>query len=48
MTLCNMAIEFGAKVGMIAPDEITLSILRERNLHLKEKNFKSIVSIGRV
>lgn len=29
MTLCNMAIEFGAKVGMIAPDEITLSILRK-------------------
>ncbi len=48
MTLCNMAIEFGAKVGMIAPDEITFEYIKERNLHLKEKNFKSIVSIGRV
>lgn len=30
MTLCNMAIEFGAKVGMIAPDATTISYLRGR------------------
>jgi 3-isopropylmalate/(R)-2-methylmalate dehydratase large subunit len=30
MTLCNMAIEAGARVGMIAPDETALSYLRGR------------------
>lgn len=47
MTLCNMAIEFGAKVGMIAPDEITFEYIKERDLHLKEK-FQKYCSIGRV
>lgn len=30
MTLCNMSIEAGARVGMIAPDEITYNYLRGR------------------
>ncbi|MDT8439348.1 MAG: 3-isopropylmalate dehydratase large subunit [Wenzhouxiangellaceae bacterium] len=30
MTVCNMAIEAGARAGMIAPDEITLDWLRGR------------------
>lgn len=30
MTLCNMTIEMGAKVGMVAPDAITLLYLRGR------------------
>ncbi len=30
MTLCNMAIEVGAKVGMIAPDETTFEYLKGR------------------
>lgn len=30
MTLCNMAIEIGAKVGMIAPDETTFAYLKGR------------------
>jgi len=30
MTLCNMAIEAGARVGMIAPDETTFAYLEER------------------
>lgn len=29
-TLCNMAVEAGAKNGIIAPDEVTLAYLRER------------------
>ena len=30
MTVCNMSIEWGAKAGMIAPDETTLAYLRGR------------------
>lgn len=30
MTLCNMAIEMGAKAGMIAPDEITFDYIKGR------------------
>ncbi|WP_138378897.1 3-isopropylmalate dehydratase large subunit [Luteithermobacter gelatinilyticus] len=30
MTLCNMAVEFGAFTGLIAPDEVTLSYLKGR------------------
>ncbi len=30
MTVCNMAIELGAKIGFIAPDEVTFEYLRGR------------------
>jgi len=30
MTICNMSIEWGAKAGLIAPDEITVDYLRGR------------------
>src|SRR5712691_5175473 len=30
MTLCNMAIEAGARAGMVAPDEITFAYIKER------------------
>lgn len=30
MTVCNMAIEAGARAGMIAPDETTIAYLRDR------------------
>lgn len=30
MTVCNMSIEFGARGGMIAPDEITFDYLRDK------------------
>lgn len=30
MTLCNMAIEMGAKIGMVAPDDTTLDYMRGR------------------
>lgn len=32
MTLCNMAVEMGAKTGMVAPDEATISYLGHRDL----------------
>ena len=28
MTLCNMSIEFGAKAGLVAPDEVTFEYLK--------------------
>lgn len=37
MTLSNMAIEFGAKAGMIAPDETTFEYLKVDYIHLKVK-----------
>lgn len=39
MTVCNMAIEAGARVGMIAPDETTFDYLRDRPEVPKGKNF---------
>ncbi|MGB0100678.1 MAG: 3-isopropylmalate dehydratase large subunit [Nocardioides sp.] len=30
MTVCNMSIEWGAKAGMIAPDEVTFDYLKDR------------------
>ncbi|MDX2323653.1 3-isopropylmalate dehydratase large subunit [Campylobacter hepaticus] len=39
MTLCNMAIEFGAKVGMIAPDEITFEYIKNREFAPKAQEF---------
>lgn len=30
MTLCNMSIEFGAKAGMVAPDEKTIAYFRDK------------------
>jgi 3-isopropylmalate/(R)-2-methylmalate dehydratase large subunit len=30
MTLCNMSIEFGAKIGQIAPDDVTFEYLSDR------------------
>lgn len=41
MTLCNMAIEGGAKVGMIAPDEITYEYLKEREFAPKGQDYKN-------
>jgi 3-isopropylmalate/(R)-2-methylmalate dehydratase large subunit len=37
MTVCNMSIEAGARAGMIAPDETTLSYLHNRRFAPKEK-----------
>lgn len=40
-SLCNMAVEAGAKNGIIAPDAITEAFLAERSLRAKPKNYAS-------
>ncbi len=40
MTLCNMAVEMGAKIGIIEPDETTLRYVKERT----EKKFNPVES----
>jgi 3-isopropylmalate/(R)-2-methylmalate dehydratase large subunit len=39
MTLCNMSIEAGARVGMIAPDDTTFAYLKDRELAPKGDEF---------
>ena len=43
MTVCNMAIEMGARVGMIAPDQTTFDWLRGRTQMLKDAEFDQAV-----
>ncbi|MDD7442922.1 MAG: 3-isopropylmalate dehydratase large subunit [Sutterellaceae bacterium] len=43
MTLSNMAIEFGATVGMIAPDDTTFEYIRDRMLAPKGEAFERAV-----
>ena len=44
MTLCNMAIEGGARAGMIAPDETTLSYLRKTSNAPQERYWEQAVA----
>ncbi|MCO6524394.1 MAG: 3-isopropylmalate dehydratase large subunit, partial [Candidatus Schmidhempelia sp.] len=44
MTLCNMAIEMGAKAGIIAPDEVTFDYLRGRQFSPKGQEFEQAVA----
>jgi 3-isopropylmalate/(R)-2-methylmalate dehydratase large subunit len=44
MTICNMAIEAGARAGMIAPDETTFAYLRDRPMTPKGDHWKKAVS----
>ncbi|MGF1650892.1 MAG: 3-isopropylmalate dehydratase large subunit [Hyphomicrobiaceae bacterium] len=39
LTICNMSIEFGAKVGMIAPDDIAYDYLEGRELAPKGRDW---------
>ena len=43
MTLCNMAIEMGARVGMVAPDEKTFAYIKDRPQMLKGEDFDKAV-----
>jgi len=43
MTLCNMAIEFGAKAGLIAPDEITYEYLKGREHSPKDDQWQKAI-----
>ncbi|MCW3172706.1 3-isopropylmalate dehydratase large subunit [Shewanella subflava] len=44
MTLCNMAIEMGAKAGMVAPDETTFSYLKGREFAPKGATWEQAVA----
>ena len=43
MTVCNMSIEMGARGGMIAPDQTTLSYLKGRELTPKGEAWEALV-----
>ena len=43
MTICNMAIEGGARAGMVAPDEITYEYLKGRPMAPKGANWAAAV-----
>ena len=43
MTLCNMAVECGAKSGMVAPDETTFEYLKGRRFAPKGEDFERAV-----
>ncbi len=47
LTLCNMAIELGARVGMIAPDDMTFDYLEGRTYAPKEPMFAHAVDYWR-
>lgn len=44
MTLCNMAIEAGSRVGMVAVDDTTIEYLRGRNLAPQKANWEAAVA----
>src|SRR5213079_80372 len=47
MTLCNMAIEAGARAGMVAPDEITFAYIKGRPYAPKGELFDQAVAAWR-
>lgn len=44
MTICNMAIELGAKIGFVAPDDVTFEYLRGRPFAPKSTEFDEAVA----
>ncbi|WP_434930693.1 3-isopropylmalate dehydratase large subunit [Shewanella sp. HL-SH5] len=44
MTLCNMAIEMGAKAGMVAPDQTTFDYLKGREFTPKGQDWEKAVA----
>ena len=47
MTVCNMAIEAGARAGMIAPDETTFAYLQDRPMTPKGEHWDKAVAYWR-
>ncbi|WP_243291179.1 3-isopropylmalate dehydratase large subunit [Bacillus sp. FJAT-47783] len=43
MTICNMSIEFGARAGLIAPDETTFAYIKDRKYAPKGEAFHEAV-----
>ncbi|WP_342349267.1 3-isopropylmalate dehydratase large subunit [uncultured Nitrospira sp.] len=44
MTLCNMSIEAGARAGLVSPDELTVTYVKNRPLSPKEEVFQQAKS----
>ncbi len=44
MTLCNMAIEAGARAGLVAPDQVTYDYLKGREFSPKEEHWDDAVA----
>ena len=44
LTLCNMAVEFGAWTGLVAPDEVTFAWLKGRPFAPKEADWEQAVA----
>jgi len=47
MSMCNMAIEAGARAGMVAPDEVTFAYLKDRPLAPKGAEWDAAVNYWR-
>ncbi|UPK80109.1 3-isopropylmalate dehydratase large subunit [Proteus vulgaris] len=47
MTLCNMAIEMGAKAGLVAPDDTTFAYLKGRQFAPKDQSWDEAVAYWR-
>ncbi len=47
LTLCNLSIEMGAKMGMIAPDDVTYAYLAGRRYAPKAEHFDTAVAAWR-
>ncbi len=47
MTLCNMAIEAGARAGMVAPDDVTFAYIKGRRYAPKGELFEQAVAAWR-
>jgi 3-isopropylmalate/(R)-2-methylmalate dehydratase large subunit len=47
MTLCNMSIEAGARAGMVAPDETTISYVKGRRFAPVGKDWERVVASWR-
>lgn len=45
MTVCNLSIELGAKIGMIAPDEVTFAFVRGRQFSPQGEQFESAAAV---
>ncbi|CAL4318688.1 3-isopropylmalate dehydratase large subunit [Buchnera aphidicola (Periphyllus testudinaceus)] len=45
MTICNMAIEMGAKSGIIAPDQTTFNYLKKTTFSPKKKDWKESIKL---
>jgi 3-isopropylmalate/(R)-2-methylmalate dehydratase large subunit len=47
MTICNLAVELGAKVGVVAPDDVTFAYLEDRRFAPRGRAFDDAVAYWR-